>query len=141
MTLHLRAVLHCRLGLAEHREAGSMRAGQQSQHGAALCGRVRARRPGAAAHRGRRQRRRGELQWQHAAGACHVRPLHAPRSLRGAGRAWQAANVYAVAACGAKERGVTRARLEKRNPLNQDADTLALLENAATAGLALLEQA
>ncbi len=31
--------------------------------------------------------------------------------------------------------------LEKRNPLNQDADTLALLENAATAGLALLEQA
>ncbi len=36
---------------------------------------------------------------------------------------------------------MTRARLEKRNPLNQDADTLALLENAATAGLALLEQA
>ncbi|KAK9819574.1 hypothetical protein WJX81_003882 [Elliptochloris bilobata] len=31
--------------------------------------------------------------------------------------------------------------LEKRNPLNQDADTLAMLENAATAGLALLEEA
>ena len=32
-------------------------------------------------------------------------------------------------------------RLEKRNPLNQDAETLAMLENAATAGLALLEEA